>query len=209
MNELIPLFPLNIIVFPGEKVNLHIFEPRYKQLINDVQQSNNLFGMPSYSDGNIEYGCLLELKEIVKTYEDGRMDIRTLGRNVIKVLKFYNPGPKKLYPMGKVDHLPNINNPDKAMMEELRQKLEILLNKLEVKPNLIIKDDISSFDVAHIVGLSFEDKYKLLVLTTERERQQYLINHLARILPIVQNLEETKKRISMNGHFRHFDPLNF
>jgi len=78
----IPLFPLNIVAFPGEEINLHIFEPRYKQLINDCLDNKTTFGIPSYVKSKIDLGTETEICSITKKYPDGRMDIKTRGVKV-------------------------------------------------------------------------------------------------------------------------------
>ncbi len=80
MTNFIPVFPLGIVVYPGEELNLHIFEPKYKQLINDCFETKKPFGIPTVIDGKIvEMGTTVLIKEISKTYEDGQLDIRTEG----------------------------------------------------------------------------------------------------------------------------------
>ena len=66
-----------------------------------------------------------------------------------------------------------------------------------------------SFQIAHKIGLSQEQEYSLLKMPTEAERQGFLIQHLERIIPILQEVEKTKERIKLNGHFKNLDPLIF
>jgi uncharacterized protein len=78
VTNFIPIFPLALVVFPGEELNLHIFEPRYKQLIADCHQSKKPFGIPAVIQNQVaEMGTLAEIVEIVKTYDNGELDIRT------------------------------------------------------------------------------------------------------------------------------------
>ena len=80
MINFIPIFPLGIVVFPEEVLNLHIFEPRYKQLVNDCYAEAKSFGIPTVLENGVnELGTLVEIVEIVEVYEDGKMDIRTKG----------------------------------------------------------------------------------------------------------------------------------
>ena len=207
--ELLPLFPLNIVVFPGEILNLHIFEPRYIELINDVLMDDLDFGMPTYINNSVEYGTTIKITEVTKIYEDGRMDLKSVGSTIFKVLKFYNPTYGKQYAAGKVEYIENINNPDYELRDQLREMLSELFNKLDAKKSPKISDEFNSYDVAHFAGLSVSSKYQLLKLTSEKERQKYLLKHLKKIMPVMENVEETKQRIGMNGHFRYFNPLDF
>ena len=87
MTNFIPIFPLNIVVYPGENLNLHIFEPQYKQLINECKETNKPFGIPVVIENKVqEFGTLLEIVEVSKEYESGEMDIKTKGIKVFRML---------------------------------------------------------------------------------------------------------------------------
>ncbi len=97
MSVELPIFPLNIVAFPGEHVNLHIFEPRYKDLVNDCLEEGLTFGIASHVLNKIELGTEVKITEVTKKYPDGRMDIKTLGLRAFSVLDFHNPWKEKLY----------------------------------------------------------------------------------------------------------------
>ena len=98
MTNFIPIFPLGIAVFPGEQLNLHIFEPRYKQLINDCFAEAKPFGIPTVLGDTInELGTLIEIVEIVAIHTDGKMDISTKGLQIFKMLETIKTLPDKLY----------------------------------------------------------------------------------------------------------------
>jgi hypothetical protein len=103
MQKFLPLFPLNLVAFPGEKLNLHIFEPRYKELINECLEENKHFGIPAYIYNKLEgFGTEMKITKLVKRYEDGRMDISTEGVNVFELMDYENPLKDKLYAGGNV-----------------------------------------------------------------------------------------------------------
>ncbi len=88
MTNFIPFFPLGIVVFPDEELNLHIFEPRYKQLVNDCYKAKKPFGIPTVINGQVkEYGTLVEIIEISSVYENGEMDIKTKATLNFKTLE--------------------------------------------------------------------------------------------------------------------------
>src|ERR1700744_5183381 len=92
MTNFIPVFPLGIVVYPGEIVNLHIFEPRYKQLVNECHAEGKPFGIPTVIDNKLnEMGTLVKITELVKVYDNGEMDVRALGLNVFRVLELIKP----------------------------------------------------------------------------------------------------------------------
>ncbi len=98
MTNFIPIFPLGIVVYPGEKLNLHIFEPRYKQLINDCYEGKKNFGIPTVLNDKLqEMGSSVLITEITKRYEDGKMDIKTEGQEVFKILELIKDLPDKMY----------------------------------------------------------------------------------------------------------------
>src|SRR6266850_7220045 len=98
MTNFIPIFPLGIVVYPGEKLHLHIFEPRYKQLITECQQSGKAFGIPTVINNRLnEMGTLVQLTDIIQVYDNGEMDIKTKGLKVFRVLEVIKSVPDKLY----------------------------------------------------------------------------------------------------------------
>jgi len=209
MPENIALFPLNIVAFPGEKINLHIFEPRYKELIKDCLKESGVFGIPSYVKTTIEYGTSVRIEGVEKTYEDGRMDIVTRADRIFKVLDFSNPYPNKLYAKGDVEYLPNKEDSDAGLQLEMIEKTKELLQLINVISSVTIAYDADTFAVAHNVGLSLEQEYELLSMTKESERQKHIVNHLNQLLPSLKEVERMKQKIKSNGHFNNFGTIDF
>ena len=126
MQRELALFPLNIVVFPGEDVNLHIFEPRYKALVHDCLNEERPFGIPSYVNSKIEYGTQVHIVEISKTYEDGRMDIKTKADEIFLVKDFQNPWGDHEYAGGLIEFIPT----DETEDAELRLRMLDLCGEL-------------------------------------------------------------------------------
>jgi len=208
MSYFMPLFPLNLVVFPKEKLNLHIFEPRYKELVNDCWQSKGHFGIPSYVESKIEFGTEMEITEIHKTYQDGRMDIRTKGHAVFKVEEFSNPWPHKKYAAGQVTNLDSVWDYTSSKFE-LLDLLDQLYGKLEIDSEVEYHMETPVFQLAHKVGLIKTQEYQLLQITRESHRVEFLIDHLKQLLPKLSQAAEIRNRIKMNGHFRQMDSLDF
>jgi uncharacterized protein len=209
MTKFLPLFPLNIVPFPGEKINLHIFEERYKQLINDVVEGEGHFGIPSYVESVLEYGTEVILNKVVKRYEDGRMDISVIGQKVFKVVTLENPTEGKLYAGGEIEYLPDVNDETYRGKKELVELLDELFSVIKLKEHVKINNSVTSYEFAHRIGLSLKQEYELLKMKSERERQQFLIEHLHKAIPMAREIERAKEIIKMNGHFRKFNPLKF
>lgn len=213
MINFIPIFPLNIVVYPGEPLNLHIFEPRYKQLIKECLKDSKPFGIPSVLDSKIEeYGTLMEITELVKEYDNGELDIRTQGRSVFRVLEVVKTIPDKLYHGAIVDYPANImehgdTNIAKIILDEVK-RLYALLDVEEKFP--AHRTSMISYQVAHFVGLSIQQEYELLCILSEVQRLEYIRRHLNNLIPTIKELEEVKARIQRNGHFRDLslDDLN-
>lgn len=208
MNKTIPLFPLKLVAFPGEQLNLHIFEERYKQLVADAQEQEGIFGICVYLDKIMPIGTELRLEKIVKKYEDGRMDIQSLALRTFEVVTFENPLSGHLYAGGTV----KIRNNDPKVSSEL--KAEYLSNLLQLFDVMdynveMLPSTIDSFTYAHKIGLKIEEEYELLLLLKEEERLKYINRHLNKIITIMKNLEEAKRKIKLNGHFKLLDPLDF
>src|SRR5215472_15538956 len=88
MSALLPLFPLDLVLFPHTPVPLHIFEPRYKELIGECLEQRTPFGIVrAKDDGIAEIGCTAEILDVAKRYDDGRMDIVCEGRRRFEVMQ--------------------------------------------------------------------------------------------------------------------------
>lgn len=205
MTNFIPLFPLGIVVYPGEKLNLNIFEPRYKQLINECRDNNKPFGIPPVIDNKVsEMGTLVKLREVVNVYEDGKMDIITEGFSVFRILENIQTVPDKLYSGAIVTYPDNHVRGDRAFMQKIINGIRELHRLLKVKKEFTKPDELlDAYDVAHHAGMSLEEEYELLCLMHELQRQEYLKRHLNKVLPVVAEMESLKEKIKLNGHFKH------
>lgn len=207
MTNFISIFPLAIVVYPGEELNLHIFEPRYKQLINDCRETKKPFGIPSVIGEKIsELGTLVELVEMTELYDNGEMDIKTRGVGVFRILELVKDVPDKLYNGAIVNYPENSDKGNSILMQKVIEIICRLHTILKVKKTFSKPVDLLlSYDVAHHAGLSLEEEYELLGLFHELQRQEYLKQHLLKVLPIVAEMETLKKRIQLNGHFKNLE----
>jgi Lon protease-like protein len=211
MTNFIPIFPLGLVVFPGEQLNLHIFEPRYKQLIQECKAADKPFGIPAVINNAMpEMGTLVRVKEISQQYENGEMDIKTEGLAVFKILELVKEIPEKLYSGAIVTYPLNVETGSAKRMKQILQSIRELHQKLNVTKDFGKPDEfLNSFDVAHHVGLGLEDEYRLLELTQELQRQEFLQRHLNTVLPIMEDMHLLKGKIKMNGHFKNMEGFDF
>lgn len=211
MTNFIPIFPLAIVVFPGEQLNLHIFEPRYKQLITEHAANGKPLGIPAVLNNKMEeMGTLVEVSEIVKKYDNGEMDIHTKGLDVFRILETINEVPDKLYSGAIVNYPVNEINGNAKLMKKVVEAIRQLHKLLNVsKPFPKNDEELTSYDVAHHAGLSLDQEYELLGLMKEIQRQEYLRRHLQKVIPVVAQMETLKEKVKLNGHFRNLGGFEF
>ncbi|HNU87683.1 MAG TPA: LON peptidase substrate-binding domain-containing protein [Ferruginibacter sp.] len=209
MTNFIPIFPLGIVVFPGEQLNLHIFEPRYKQLIHECFEAKKPFGIPSVINDKInEMGTVVEVTEISKEYEDGKMDIKTKGLQVFRMLEMINTLPDKLYSGAIVSYPDNDEKGNRALMQGIVNGIKELHKLLNIEKKFAKPDnELWSYDVAHHAGLSLQEEYELLELLQELQRQEYLKRHLKKVIPVLAEMETLKEKVKLNGHFKNLKGL--
>ena len=207
----IALFPLNIVPFPGEELNLHIFEPRYKQLINDCLEEEGTFGIPSFINNRIEMGTEVTITEVFKTYEDGRMDIKTKAGSIFKVDEFWNPWGDKLYAGGVITYVQQVEETttDLSLLLRMKELVSQLFAWLQESNVPKIATAKSVFEIGHKIGLKIEEEYELLKMPHENDRLEYTISHLEKLLPALERAHMAQEKIKQNGHFKHLDPLKF
>jgi len=211
MTNFIPIFPLSIVVYPGENLNLHIFEPRYKQLINECVKGKKLFGIPAVIDNHMQdFGTLMKITELTTVHDNGEMDIKTEGEKVFRVLEVIKEIPDKLYSGAIVNYPANHTKGNPEVMRRLLNSIKELHKLLKVKKEFKNEEHhLSTYDVAHHVGLSLQEEYEFLNLMDERQRQEYLKRHLAKVIPMVGEMEQLKKKIKLNGHFKNLSGFDF
>ncbi len=210
MTNFIPIFPLAIVVYPGEQLNLHIFEPRYKQLITESFETKKPFGIPAVVDDKInEMGTLVQVKEISQVYDDGKMDIKTEGLQVFRMLEIINELPDKLYSGAIVNYPENNEKGNPVLMQGIVKGIKELHKLLNIEKIFAKADEfLWSYDVAHHAGMSLQEEYELLELLHELQRQEYLKRHLTKVIPVQAEMEMLKEKVKLNGHFKNLKGLN-
>jgi Lon protease-like protein len=212
MINFIPIFPLSIVVYPGEELNLHIFEPRYKQLIEECSAAGKPFGIPIILNNQLsELGTLVDIKDVSMKYDNGEMDIKTKGHKVFRILEVIKEVPEKLYSGAIVNYPANKEDAGKkALMQKIVNGILQLHRLLNVTKDFKKPDEqLTSYDVAHHAGLSLEQEYELLGLLQEVQRQEYLKRHLAKVLPVLAEMDLLKEKVKLNGHFKNLSSGGF
>ena len=211
MTNFIPIFPLGIVVYPGEQLNLHIFEPRYKQLVTECISENKPFGIPAVIDKKVnEYGTLVEISRVEKVYGTGELDIRTKGLKVFRILEIIREVPEKLYAGAIVNYPDNQERSNAKLQKQVLSAVRELHQILQVSKSFPHDDDVlRAYDLAHHAGLSLKEEYEMLHLFQEMQRLEYLKRHLLKVIPVMTEMERLKDRVKLNGHFRNLSVDNF
>jgi len=205
---ILPLFPLRLVAFPGEELNLHIFEPRYKQLVNECEAKGTTFGIPAYLDDKVQpIGTEIKLLAVDKRYPNGEMDIRTLGVGLFRIKEFFPQVENRLYTGADVERIAFDKEGDFIKNEKILEYLSELYNILQIrKPLPANVPHFHTYEIAHLVGFSIEQEYELLCITDEHRRQDFVIQHMERLLPMAREMEELRRKVQMNGHFKNILP---
>ena len=177
----IPMFPLNMVLFPGETTKLYIFEERYKQLVEDCLDNDASFGIPYIEKGQIrKYGSEVKINRILKTYENGGMDILIQATNLFQLMEFSEVLKPKLYGAGVIEY---INTNEKLTSLALQDNT---VNYFGTVQNKLIDYDmavnLTIYSVASALQLTHPEKYHLVA---SANKQAHLTNLLSFILHII------------------------
>lgn len=205
--ELLPLFPLNMVLFPEESVPLHIFEPRYKLMIADCERTKSPFGLILSLDEKLaQVGCTAKIVRRLQEHEDGSFDIMVMGLNKFQMNEIVDgEAYMRIEPTWLEDDTSDI---DSNKMERLiTQHMRLLeLAGRTVRPALYQDVVHVSYVIGRNAGLNLEQKQMLLELLSENDRIAFLVEHMARFIPEIEEIESVRQKVQSNGHFQDFPP---
>ena len=163
------------------------------------------FGIPTVINNKMQdYGSMVEIVELSKVYENGEIDIKTRGTRIFRILEVIKDLPEKLYSGAIVNYPDNNEKGSAEMMRKLMTSIRELHQLLQVDKDFKKPDSaMNVYELAHHVGLSLDEEYELLNLLDERQRQEYLKRHLAKVIPMLAGMEQLKEKIKLNGHFKN------
>ncbi len=203
-DHLLPLFPLEVVLFPGCALPLHIFEDRYRVLIRECLEGKKEFGINLLLAGKLApIGCTASVSTVIRTYADGRLDVIAEGRRRY-TLTWYDT-ERALYLVGEVEYLAESDIPAE---EELGRETVRLYNQLaatvygETLPPAEYRSDDSrlSFTLARKAGMDLQQRQRLLELSTEQERMQMLRGYFIEVIPKLKKLGEVERVIRSDGY---------
>lgn len=203
MSSLLPLFPLDAVLLPGTPLPLHVFEPRYKEMISECLANNQPFGVVrAKQEGVADIGCTAEIITVTKKYEDGRMDIVTEGRRRFEVMQV---DQERSFLRAEVVYLDD--ETERATAEEVAQALKLhgeILKLAGAEPEKAAPDEQKalSFHLAGSLPLDLDFKQTLLGMNSEGARIHALISCFETILPNLRRAVYARQKAGGNGHAR-------
>ena len=201
----IPLFPLNVVLMPGAPLPLHIFEDRYKQMVDECLQQESEFGMVFADEsGTRKVGCTAKIVELVERYDDGRMLILVEGSRRFKLNNVLTGKP---YYVGEIEYFEE--EPEDENVQSLAEECIALLERvveaategsvgIEIEPpyrNL-------SFAIAGRVEFEPEMRQQILELTSEKQRLEKVKELLTAAAERLERERRARDKAQTNGHLR-------
>ena len=203
MPDLLPLFPLETVLLPGVPLALHIFEPRYREMIGECLETKKPFGVLRASDEKIaEMGCTAEIMEPVKRYDDGRMEISTIGRRRFEVIEIHR---ERSFLQGEVLFVDD--EPVEAgegLKAERARALDLFAQVIALvgieQDEIEAEAPLLSFQLAGALPIDLDFKQALLGIRSEPERLAGLVELFENILPKLKLAARRREKAGGNGH---------
>jgi hypothetical protein len=189
----IPMFPLAILPLPGELVPLHVFEPRYKQLLQDAEVNDTQFGIYfSHERNEQKLGSLMKLESVIKRYAGGEADIIVKCDDIFNMTRLSRTFTEKLYPGGDVRfwHLKKDTFPGHDLTE-------LFSTYLKLRNISRHKGQFNLYEIATELSLDVSDRYKLLTIP-EKKRELFICNRIKFQMYILENEEKSKDNYYLN-----------
>ena len=199
--DLLPIFPLELVLFPDTPLPLHIFEPRYKEMIGECLARKELFGVVrAVEKGLTEVGCTAEILDVTKRYEDGRLDILTEGRRRFEIEHIDQDRAFLRAAVQFFDDAPGAAAPAEIARAAELQKELMALAGAEEPANVETDHPQLSFQLAAALPLDLDFKQTLLGMRSEPERLQSVIEYYQTLLPRMRRAVKARKTAGGNGH---------
>ena len=198
---LIPLFPLEVVLFPEAPLPLHIFEPRYKEMIGECLERKQRFGVVRAEGGDFApIGCTAEILLVTKRYDDGRLDILTIGRQRFEITTVNS---QRDFLQGEVEFFDD-ESQDRGSAEQRRSAIKLQQELMSLAGEKLDEIDSEheqlSFVLAGSLPLDADFKQALLAIRSEGERLKTLIAYYEALLPKLRHTLRARSRAGGNGH---------
>jgi Lon protease-like protein len=196
---LLPLFPLEIVVFPSAPLPLHIFEPRYKEMIGECLAQDRPFGMVRARENALSaIGCSARIVTVIRKYEDGRLDIAAEGTQRFEIIQV---NQERSFLQAEVaffeDETSTVSkNAADAVIQLHEQLFAVLGQTVEIERDA----DFLSFHLAQDLPVDLDFKQTLLEMKSEAERIETLTEYYRATIPKIETSLRVRQRASGNGH---------
>lgn len=193
----IPMFPLNMVLLPGETKTLHIFEERYKQLVTDCIENDAHFGIPFVHQKTMgDYGIEVKISKIIKTFENGEMDIAIEGVCVFKLLEFTAVLTPKLYGAGIIEHEEiSYIKPSHSVQELTREYMWV--SQQNAIP-IDAFDHANLYSIARLLDLSSLEKYDLIKADGTHNKEALLKSKIRLFTHLIKTESDLKQKFILN-----------
>jgi len=200
--ERIPLFPLDVVLLPGAGLPLHIFEPRYRQMVKRCLEEKSEFGvLLSLPKGLARVGCTAEILEVVQRYDDGRVDVLTVGRAIFRAVELFTENDLL---EGRVDYLEDRESSFKLdKQQELIELYETCYTLIFENYPKNIGGELGaklSHQITGTLPMDLLSKQQILESRSEADRQERLVAYLRDWAPHLQNKKTLRQRAGGTGH---------
>jgi Lon protease-like protein len=207
VQPLLPLFPLPLVLFENEAFRLHIFEPRYKAMLEHVQAVDCPFVVACSLEREIQsLAAKAELISVDQVYEDGSLDITCRCTERVALTDVVPATAIDKYDQAKVETLSFVDDEDKELHLRLKDLLVQIYELSQVGKR--VPDKLGSYlDWVHKCGMDLKHEYEMAALTSVSERQLYALNHLKNLLYTLEQVENMKNLVHLNGHAKRLSVL--
>jgi Lon protease-like protein len=197
--ESFPLFPLGLVLLPGELVPLHIFEERYQLMIGECLEHESEFGIIWLSDEGLkDVGCAARIARVLERFEDGRLNILVEGTQPFRLARRIEDLP---YPAGNVEPLADEGETDEEALTRARSRYADLVEEVtETRPDEDALAELDAYGMAATLEVAPAAKQSLLELRSESGRLEQLEALFAEALERIRTAERAAERASGNGH---------
>lgn len=193
----LPMYPLNTVILPGETKVLRIFEDRYQELVVDCLKNMANFGIPYINNNNLsDYGMEVKIKRVLKTHENGELDIEVIGVAPFKILQYTKVLKPKLYGAASIqeseDDMTSIRY---KMFRSLKKYIKAAKQK-EIPVETFT--NVSVYNVANLLDLTNEEKFQLITFTELKQKEDFLIAKLKLFMHMLKSEQQLQGKFWMN-----------
>jgi Lon protease-like protein len=199
--ERFPLFPLGLVLLPGEAVPLHIFEERYKLMIGECLEEGREFGIIWLADDALkDVGCSARITQVLERFDDGRMNIVVEGTGPFRLERRIGD---LAYPAGDIELLDDDSEADESALERARTGYADLVEQVTgTRPEPQTLSELSAYGMAATLDIALAAKQTLLELRSEPARLEQLEALFAEAIKRIKTAARVAEQASGNGHLK-------